>query len=110
MDALDAPDRLRRFREGMRPVGLERLRLGGIAVPDIDLMAVVQHAADKPGPHQAGAEKCDLHPVLLFKRLGEPRFRHRAPRAPALQRGSARLGAVFDGARRSPQIHTDKFS
>ena len=66
MDALDHPNRVRRIREGVSAVRLQRLRLGGIAIPDVDLMTVVQHAANKAGPHQAGAEECDFHGFLLI--------------------------------------------
>jgi hypothetical protein len=41
---------------------------GGIAIPDVNLMPVIQHAANKAGSHQAGTEECDFHGLLLIVR------------------------------------------
>src|SRR5271166_506250 len=65
MNALDALDRVAGRGESLGAVGFQRFRLGRVAVPHVDVLAVVEHVADEAGAHQAGAAKCDSHGVLL---------------------------------------------
>src|SRR5208283_550465 len=58
-------DRVAGRGESLGAVGFQRFRLGRVAVPHVDVLAVVEHAADEAGAHQAGAEKCDSHGFLL---------------------------------------------
>jgi len=72
MNSFDVPDRRRRVGEGVRAVGFERIRLNRIAVPDIHLMAAIQHAANEAGAHQAGAKECNsqrVSPAATIRRL-----------------------------------------
>src|ERR1700733_7028990 len=50
-----------RIREGAGPGRFERLRFRNVAVPDVDLMTVLQRAAHEAATHQTRAEKCNLH-------------------------------------------------
>ena len=47
------------------PGRFERLRFRDVAVPDVDLMTVLQRAAHEADTHQTRAEKCNLHDFSL---------------------------------------------
>ncbi len=65
MNPIDPIDGRGRMREGAGPGRFERLRFRDVAVPDVDLMTVLQRAAREAGTHQTRAEKCNLHDFSL---------------------------------------------
>jgi hypothetical protein len=70
--------------EGAGADGLQRTRLVGAAIPDLDVVAQRAQAADESAAHQAGTEKGDAHRAVL--RVGVRkgrRNRRRAARPPA---------------------------
>ena len=56
MNPVDPIDGRGRIREGAGPGRFERLRFRNVAVPDVDLMTVLQRAAHEAGTHQTRAE------------------------------------------------------